>query len=862
MGVFIVRLIVSLIVSLFVTPAVLAQGEPIEFFQVEGLNYDTSVPAPEEVFGFNIGERPVRHDQMVAYLTDLARRSDRIQMETIGYSHEMRPILFFTVTSPDNQENIDQIKQAHLSRRLGDAPEDAAPVVVWLNYGVHGAESAGMDAAIPLLYHFAAAEGQAVEAMLDESVILVTAIFNPDGHTRRIDHVNTYWSQTTVTDPQHTIHNLWIEARTNHYWFDLNRQWLLLTQPEAQAWTAKWHEWKPMVSADYHEMGTDSPFYFHPGEPLRLNPLIPETARDLTLQIAERHVDFLDSEARLYTAEEGFDNFYIGKGSTYPQVNGSLGILFEIGAARGGHIESDRGLVDHADNVRTHFRTSLTTVQGAIDISDELITYQRRFFADAPRLASQDRIRGYVFTHRRDPERTARFIRLLNQHDVDVYELARTISVRGESFEAGTSFVVPMNQDQYRMIRGLFDTPTEFEENIFYDVSGWTLPLAYDLDYAELAGGAFANGLLGEPASGEASTGSGAEDTGYGFIFDWGHTYAPRALQALLRDDVLVRVAREAFTVDTTEGELSFEPGAVFVPVARQRLSASALLDLINDVATDSGITVHTVTSGFTPVTGRDLGSGVFEPVEAARVIIAHKGGISHYDAGEMWWTLDQQMGVPAVLVQVEELDSVDWPDYTHLILAGDDPEIEDDVEDRIDQWVREDGGTIIATLDAAVWAQSTFAKLEAEETEADNEDDLRIDFADMGLRDAEDIIGGAIFETDLDITHPLGFGHADRVLPVHRNGIHRLARPDDDPFAVVAEYTDAPLMAGYASERRQGEIAGTPAIVTHRLGSGALILFADNPVFRATFPGTERVLMNAISLDDLIDRTSGDYEE
>ncbi|TGY87799.1 peptidase [Marinicauda algicola] len=848
-----------------------ASAEPIGFFQVENTRYDSAVPTPEEVFGFGIGERPVRHDQMVAYLTRLAEVSDRIEVETIGYSHERRPILFFTVTSPENHARIGEIREAHLQRRLGEAPADAAPMPIWLNYGVHGAESSGMDAAIPLLYHYAAAQGQEVEAQLSEAVILVTAIFNPDGHTRRIDHNNTFWTYADVTDPAHAAHDLWTEARTNHYWFDLNRQWLLLTQPEAQAWIAKWHEWKPMVSADYHEMGTDSPFYFHPGEPARRNPLIPERARDLTLGIAGHHAGWLDTEARLYTAEENFDNFYIGKGSTYPQVNGSLGILFEIGAARGGEIESEHGLVTHADNVRTQFRTSLTTVQGALAQREEITAYQREFFAEAPRLARQDRTRAYVFTARGDAARSARFVELLRQHDVDVFELARDVTVDGTEFAAGEAFVVPMNQDQYRMIRGVFDRVTEFEENIFYDVSGWTLPLAYDLDYAALTGGQFNDRLLGEAAMGTLAAPPVPPRAPYGYVFSWTDSYAPRALYRVLDAGLFARVSREPFTVETTEGEADFERGAVFVPLARQDEGPARIHDLMRTIANEDGVHVHAVTSGFTPTPGRDLGAwNVFSTVERPEILLLYDDGLARYDAGEVWWTLDYRMRVPVTLRRKDNLGGLDWSRYTHLILVGGNAGLSEEATTRVNQWIREEGGTLIASRQGAYWAQEAFLGLEAagDEDEGEGEDVadqtryVRYDFAELDVRDAEHVIGGALFETDLDITHPLGFGLLDRSLAVNRNTTATLVRPEGDPYAVVAEYTEEPLLSGYASQRRLDEIAGTPAVVAQRHGAGAVILFADNPVFRGTYPGSEKLLLNAIFLSGLIDRPFGDYEE
>ena len=229
-----------------------AFAKPVEYFQVEGVTYDESVPVFEDHAGYEIGERPVRFSDMVAYLRDIADGSDRISVETIGYSHERRPILTFTVTSPGNHANLESIRQTHLARLQGRAEPAAAPMVLWINYGVHGAETSSMDAAIPLLYHFAAAEGAAVENQLNNAVMIFTVVFNPDGHARRIDHVETFWSYGENTDLADEAHNMWIEARTNHYWFDLNRQWLLLTQPESQAWIKEWHKWKPMVSADYH----------------------------------------------------------------------------------------------------------------------------------------------------------------------------------------------------------------------------------------------------------------------------------------------------------------------------------------------------------------------------------------------------------------------------------------------------------------------------------------------------------------------------------------------------------------------------------------------------------------------------------
>ncbi|MEO1309900.1 MAG: M14 family zinc carboxypeptidase, partial [Pseudomonadota bacterium] len=372
------RLALSLLAAAFLAlPAVAA---PIDYFRADGVSYREDVPTPEERLGHELGDKPVRHDVMVAYLKELADLSPRITHKVLGYSHEGRPILGFVVTSEENHENIDAIRAAHLNRLDPENADADGPAVVWLNYGVHGAESSGMDAAIPVLYHLAAAEGASVDRTLDETVVLMVAIFNPDGHSRRVNHVYQHLPATEVTNPDHEAHRLWTEARVNHYWFDLNRDWLLLTQPESRAWIGFWHEWKPNVSADFHEMGSDSTYYFHPGEPKRRNGLIPDAVPRFLAGLAEGHRAALDKRDELYFSEEGFDNFYIGKGSTYPSVNGSVGILFEAGAARGGAIEGSVGVRRYEENIRLHFDTSLSTIEGARKARSELLAYQRSFF--------------------------------------------------------------------------------------------------------------------------------------------------------------------------------------------------------------------------------------------------------------------------------------------------------------------------------------------------------------------------------------------------------------------------------------------------------------------------------------------------
>ncbi len=453
------------------------------------------------------------------------------------------------------------------------------------------------------------------------------------------------------------------------------------------------------------------------------------------------------------------------------------------------------------------------------------------------------------------------FVDLMNRHDIDVYAAGREIVADGRTYQPGEAYVIPVEQVQYTMLRSVFDQPTEFEENIFYDVSGWTLPLAFDLEFAplntinpEMLGEQVRAGPLARPAPPVSS---------YGYVLRWSDYYAPRALYRLLDEEIRVRVATQNSTINTHEGLIEFGPGTVFVPFMGQDASRQDIHALVSTIAEEDGVAVYTAVSGSTPDNTPDLGDGSgFRSVDRPEVLVLFGDGLARYDTGEIWHQLDHRMHMPVTLRRKSDLGGIDWSRYTHLVIVGGNADL-GGAQERVEQWVREEGGTIIAMRASARRVQRDFLMGENARSGGASDRDApveRRDYARMSTDDAEHVIGGAIFEGDIDTSHPLGFGYSDRFIPLHRNTTLTLTRPDRDPFAVVVEYADDPLLAGYASQRRQDEIGGTPAVIAQRLGRGSVILFADNPTFRATFRGTERMFMNAVFYSGLINRSFGDY--
>ena len=842
-----------------------------------GVSYDPAIPTPEEFLGFKLGHEPVRHHQLVDYITRVAGMSDRLSLEVIGYTHERRPILFVVATSTANHERLDSIRERHvaLSDGSGDAViTDDMPIVTWVNYGVHGAESSGMDASLPFIYHLAAAQGAEIDRILSRSVILVTAIFNPDGHAQRVAWFDAFGGQQRIADPAHIEHQFnWTFARTNHYWFDLNRQWLLVTQPEPRAWMRKWHEWRPNITVDYHEMGGHQTYYFHPGVATRTNPLVPERAEELLEQTVRTSEDFLDGEARLYFHGERFDNFYVGKGSTFPLVNGGVGVLYEAAAALGREIDTWNGLRTYRENIRKHFRTSIASIEAGANLRSEYLQYQKAFYTSALEDAAKYPVKAWVVAAPGDPARLHFFADLLNQHRIRTHRLARDLDVDGKAFAAGEALIVPANQPQHRLIRSIFETQTEFEDATFYDVSTWTLPPAFGLEFAAVSSRGLRGNTIGDAYVPPMPVAPAPAESSYGYVFEWGPYYAPRALWRILDKGLLARAATKPFTALTSSGSRSFGAGSIVVPFDRQEVPREEIHALMTVVAAEDGVTVHALASGrsATGTAGVDVGGPSFYPLDAPSVLLVVGDDINLYDAGEIWHLADYRMAMPITLRRRDKLGGIEWDRYTHIIFpSGDYEEYEPEFAGRLRQWVAE-GGTAIGLREAAPWLRASTldwidplseeglaaAAMPEEPEEEEAEEPQRLPYSDKDDFEANKVIGGAIFAADLDITHPLGFGYTKRGIFLHKN-VEEPMPPTENPFGTVIAYSDDPVVSGFVSGENKEALAGTPSLIAERSGDGSIILFADNPNFRGYWYGTNKLFLNAVFFSKLFEAPNG----
>ena len=838
----------ALLAALLAAPAALAQQLPLAAdFQAPGVTgYDAAIPTPQAVLGHEIGTRHTRPEQVVRYFEAVAAASPRVTLGGHGQTWEGRPLVHAIVAAPGT--DLEAARQANV--RLSDAPAavsdaalEAQPVVAYMGYSVHGNEASGTEAALLLLYHLAAGQGPAVDEVLQHAVVLIDPMLNPDGRDRFVDWVNGNRGGTEgfpSLDGQDREHDEpWPGGRTNHYLFDLNRDWLLMQHPESQGRMAFWHSWRPQLSTDFHEMGGDATFFFQPGIPSRNNPNTPAATFDLTGEIATYHARALDRIGSLYYSGESFDDFYYGKGSTYPDVNGGVGILFEQASSRALAAETVNGRLDYAATVRNQFAASLSSLEAAVAMRAKLLRHQRDFYASAPDFARGADVKGYVVGLDGDRSRAQAFAELMARHRVRVHDLARSVEVGGERFEPDAAFVVPVDQPQGRLVKAMMERVTTFGDSLFYDVSAWTLPLAFGVRHAELTRDPGA--LLGAAWSPQAGGRSVGGRASYAYLIPWGEAFAPRALARLQRSGVRVRLAQDAFESTVGGARQRFERGTLVVPVVQADVDTETVHALVVEAVAQDGVDAFALGSGLTP-SGPDFGSGSMPVLAMPRVAILSGEGTDSYSVGEAWHLLTERAGLPVSLLDLDDLGRADLGRYTVLAVVGSVRGLDEAAAETLKGWVRS-GGTLIVT-EGATGVAAERGLVELERREADEDSTLR-PYAEVSDARGAQFVGGAIFEAVLDPTHPLAFGHPERVALFKNNTL--FFDRSERAGTTVAVYADAPLLSGYISAPNLERLGGAAAIAGQRLGRGHVVAFDFDPNFRAFWWGTQGLFLNAV---------------
>ena len=833
-------------------------AQELSYYLPNNISYDPAVPKPKEIIYHEVGEWHVTHDRLVNYMRAVAAAAPgRIKLEIMGFTYESRPQLLLIITSAKNQGRLEEIRKQHL--QLCDPNASAGlnindmPIVVYIGNSIHGNEPSGSNAALLDVYYLAAAQGKQIDDLLDHVVILFDPSFNPDGLNRFATWANQHKSKNLVTDGNSREFNeVWPGGRFNHYWFDLNRDWLPAVHVESQNRLKWFYMWKPNILTDHHEQGSNASFFFQPGVPSRVNPLTPVKNQELTAKLGKFHAAALDSIGSLYFTKENYDDFYYGKGSTFPDINGGIGVLFEQASSRGHAQKTGNGILRFPFTIKNQFVTMLSTLEGAKNLRKEFLEYQREFFKPKPNLLP---VNGYVFGDKYDKAKTFHFLEMLQRQQIEVHELSETIP--NSNFQKGAAYAVSLNQPQQLVIKTIFEKQLDFQDSLFYDITSWTMPLAFGMPYETItaAGGQNYFGKKLDPVVFPKGEMTGRSE--YSYLFEWDEYYAPRALYALQEAGLITKVATNPFNINVTAGTHSFNYGTIEVPVQMQSIGSDQLYNIMKDVAEKNAIKVYAMQTGNT-ISGSDLGSSKFLSLTKPTVAMLVGRGVLALPAGEIWYLLDQRMNIPSTHLEINTFNSADLSVYNTIIMPG--GTYTDINKDKLKAWVQ-NGGNLILMGDAVSWAaQNGVSNVSLRRIKSPVDSSQRLPYVMKEQIDGSQEMDGAIFGASVDLTHPLGYGYHQKIISLFKDNKVFMEK-SRNPYATPFYYEGNPLQSGRLSKQNLDAITNAAAVVVNTIGSGRIINIADDPNFRAFWLGGTKLMMNALFFGKIIDAASARTE-
>jgi hypothetical protein len=805
-----------------------------------------SLLSPSEFLGYPLGSRFTSHHRVVAYVEYVARTSPRVQLLRYGETYEGRPLLLAIISSPENLARLETLRTDNLRRagRLPGPPNPDGPVILWLSYNVHGNEAVSTEAALETLYALAHPDSQRTGGWLQQAVVLLDPCLNPDGRERYVQWYHQ--TQGVRPDPNPLArehHEPWPGGRTNHYYFDLNRDWVWATQQETQARLSLYLQWMPHVHVDFHEQGAEEPYYFAPAA-RPIHPLIADWQRALQDSIGRNHARYFDASGRLYFTREVFDLFYPGYGDTWPSFNGAIGMTYEQGGgARAGLAlrlpEGDT--LTLTDRIRNHHLTALSTIETAVRLRNTLLTHFIRYFTTA-QTQPTDRYQAFLIRSTHPPERLEALTTLLDRQGIRYGTLTRPQRVEGIDYLTGMrqqleaqpgDLIISVYQPAGVLAHVLFDPAPPLSDSLTYDITSWALPFAFGLEAYALTTRLDPNQAWPSPTFSPAS-----HTPPYAYFVRWGSLNASRFLSALLTAGVNVRVA----TVPLRLSGQNFEAGTLILTRAGNAHLGSRFDQIIQEAATHYRVSVQSVHTGFADE-GPDLGSAQIRLLKRPHVYVLAGPPAKASSVGEVWHFFEQILHYPATLLTVDQLNGLALDEGDVLILPDGQYNSRTIALESLLDGVRRGARLIVleGALELLVGQKGIALKRRNEPEDRDREQP-----AIYGQRERTALsrqVQGAIYRTQLDTTHPLAFG-LDRYFTLkQRVYAYELLEEGWN----VAWLEEGRPRSGFAGYRTPTLLSRTLVAGTQPLGKGAIVYLVDNPLFRGFWYAGQLLFTNAL---------------
>jgi len=797
--------------------------------------------SPSEFLGYELGSEFSRHSDVIDYFKHVASQSDMVQFQSYGKTNERRPLTYALVSSPQNLANIETIRTNNLKQTgilEGTANPDIA--IVWLSYNVHGNEASTMEAAMQTIYELVTLKKE----WLQNTVVIIDPCVNPDGRDRYAN-----WYNQVKATPYNTAqiaaehYEPWPGGRSNHYYFDLNRDWAWASQIETQERLKIYNQWMPHVHVDYHEQGFNEPYYFAPAaEPF--HEIITPWQRDFQTEIGKNHAKYFDQEGWLFFTRQSFDLLYPSYGDTYPTFMGAIGMTYEqAGHGRAGlGVQTDEGyLLTLKDRIAHHHTTGLSSVEMASKNAKKLNEEFRKFFQN-------NGLKYKSFVLQGNADKINALSKWLDKHEIK-YDFSNQNTVSGYHYQTqkkGTidgnqALVVSTNQPKGKMVSVLFEPEAKLNEPLTYDITAWSIPYAYGLDCVASETLIAANGSnpFVKTISQRAPLGSLA-----GYIFTWNSMQEAAFLSALLKENIKVRFTERELKV---QGK-TFANGSLIITKSDNQKNPT-FTETVTKLSNQYERTPFIANTSFSD-NGVDFGSYDIKLVPKTKIVVLKGDGVASLNYGAIWHFMEQQLEYPITTIDTEYFSISQLANYDVLVMpSGWYSEVLDsDGLDALKNWIRK-GGKLIAMGNAirSFEGKSGFGitRNKSEDDDDEEDDSALIPYGQRERANVENFITGSIFKISLDPTHPMAFGFNDAYYSLKLGSTSYQFL--ENGYNVGYIQGDAQRISGFAGKAALEKLKNSLVFGTQNMGRGSVVYMVDDVLFRSFWENGKLLFVNSL---------------
>lgn len=828
------------------------------FLQIASISF-SQLQSPQQFLGYQLGTRYTPHYRIVAYFQHVAQAApDLVRLKQYGETNEHRPLYVAFVSTKNNMDNLENIREnnlalAHLNNK---AASTNAPAIVWLSYNVHGNETSSSEAAMQTLFALVDPANTESKKWLTNTVVVIDPCLNPDGRDRYVNWYNTMigkqWNPLTIAREHREE---WPGGRSNHYNYDLNRDWVWQTQVESRQRVALYNQWLPQIHVDFHEQGVNAPYYFAPAaEPY--HEVITQWQRDFQKTIGKNNAKYFDKNGWLFFTGIRFDLFYPSYGDTYPLYNGSIGMTYEQGgiSAGLGILTNDKDTLTLVDRVLHHYTSGISTIEISSLNSAKLIKQFSEYFDNAIN-GKIGEYKTYVIKYKpEDEQRIKALIKLLDQNGITYGTASGSakgynyLTKKEESFDISKNdLVISSIQPKSVLVKVLFEPQSKLSDSVTYDITAWALPYAYGLT-------SFATKMVIKPSPGNIldDFANNQPNDSYAYAIKWQGLESAKVLGELLQNGIRVRYSE----VPLETGGEKFNRGTIIISKNGNTGFGNSLWKKIADICNKHQIKMYPVNSGMMDK-GADLGSDLVHVIKPVKVAMLTGQDVNAYSAGQVWDYFDNQIGYPVTLINARDFNRIQLSDFDVLILPSGGYEFlrNKNSASVFESWIRKGGKVIafenaVAQLAKQEWSDMKVKADSSSGKKSDSSKDIYEPLKTFEDRERDDItnsIPGAIYKVDVDNSHPLMFGYPDYYYTLKLDPeVYEYIKEDGWNVGYLKKEN---YMSGYVGYKLTPKLKDGLLFGVQDLGRGEVIYLTDDIIFRNFWQTGKLMLANAVFL-------------